>query len=163
MPKLTMCKAVCGECCRDFPYPSLGEFAYGSFILTREDGQAYRYLEAIGNPVWDFVAARMPIPRNEADSPCVSVLQEVVARLADRSQGKLFTMDMVCPYCKSRRFRSWGGDDVSLAEIPDATFRAFTALDESSKQGLVKELKKLIHAEQSAAPNSAPPDRGACR
>jgi hypothetical protein len=143
-----MCNAVCAHCKRNFPYPSLGDFAYGSFILNREDGRAFRYLWAIDNSVWNFVAAR--VQEIVRPGPGAAVLQEVVARLADRSEGRSFTMENVCPYCKSRHFRDWGREQVSQAEIADATFHSFTALDEKGKERLVKELERLVNAEQAA-------------
>jgi hypothetical protein len=143
-----MRNSVCAYCKHDFPYPSLGDFSYGLFILHREDGRAFRYLQATDHEVWDFVEAHVK-SRGGQRAGLGIVLQEVVARLADRSEGRSFTTDMVCPYCKSRRFRDWGGEQVSSAEIADATFQSFTALAESSKECLVEELERLVSAEQA--------------
>ena len=148
MHKVAMCNAVCARCKRNFPYPSLGDFSYGLFILHREDGRAFRYLQAIDHSAWDFVATR--VHEIVRPGPGVSVLQEVVARLTDRSEGRAFTMEMVCPYCKSRHFHDWGGEQVSIEEIHDATFHSFNSLDQSAKERLVEELERLVNAEQAA-------------
>jgi hypothetical protein len=150
--------AVCGHCKRDFPYPSLGDFSYGLFILHREDGRAFRYLQASDNDVWDFVEARIKAPSNVPVASSGAVLQEVVARLADPSEGRSFTMEMVCPYCKSRHFHDWGGEQVSSEEIPDATFHSFNSLNQSAKERLIHELEKQILGECGTG-DSGPADR----
>lgn len=143
MPTVATYKAICAGCKREFPYPSLGDYAYGCFILHREDGRAFRYLQAVDNDVWDFVAARLPAKTDES----ITLLQEVVARLADRSESHSFTMAMVCPYCKSRYFRDWHGEDVASVEIPEATFQTFGALGNDDKESLVSKLANAIRAE----------------
>ena len=150
MNRVAMCNAVCGHCKRNFPYPSLGDFAYGDFILHREDGRAFRYLHAIENAVWDFVAARVKPKSQGAIRSSGVILQEVVARLTDPSEGHSFTIAMVCPYCKSRHFQEWGGEQASSEEISDATFHSFNSLDQSSKEPLVREIERLVNAEQGA-------------
>lgn len=157
MASIAMCKAVCGDCEGEFPYPWLGDFAYGDFILHREDGCGFCYLQAIDNDVWDFVAARVRPGRNVHVSESGAILQEVVARLADHAEGQSFTMEMVCPHCRSRRFGSWGGERVSFAEIPDASFQSFSSLDDRGKERLICELEKQVKAEQVGEPNAAPP------
>lgn len=150
MHKVAMCNAVCGHCKRNFPYPSLGDSEHGLFILNRDDGRAFRYLRTSDNAVWDFVAARIKPASNVPVRSSGAVLQEVVARLADHSEGRPFTIEMVCPYCKSRHFHDWGGEQVSSEEIRDATFHSFNSLDQSGKKRLVEELEALVNAEQAA-------------
>ena len=146
MPVIPMCKAVCGYCARESPYPELGDFAYGQFILHRDDGQDFRYLQGLGNDVWDCAAAHVS----------AGLLQEVVARLADAPAGRYFTIAMVCPYCGSRRFRDWGGEQLSSRDIPSATFRAFAALGPAEKKGLLERLAHDLNAEPAASPNGGP-------
>ena len=59
-------------------------------------------------------------------------------------------MEMVCPYCKSRHFHDWGGEQVSSEDIRDATFQSFNSLDQSGKERLVEELERLVNAELAA-------------
>jgi hypothetical protein len=155
MTTIPMCKAVCGDCKRAFPYPSLGDQSYGLFILHREDGRAFRYLQSIDNEVWNFVAARVQPRDPEPVRSTGAVLQEVVARLADPSEGRSFTMEMVCPYCRSRHFRGWEGEQVSTEEIPDATFQSFTALDDGAKDRLVRKLEMRVRADCGTGDNKA--------
>jgi hypothetical protein len=144
-----MCRAVCGECEQEFPYPSLNDFAYGEFILHRQDGRSFCYLHAIDNAVWDFVSARVQPLKNVPVRSSGVILQEVVARLADKSDGQPFTMRMVCPHCKSHHFRDWGRERISVAEVPDATFQSFASLDKRGKESLIRELEKQVRAEPS--------------
>jgi hypothetical protein len=140
MHKVDLCKAVCANCQRDFPYPSLGDFAYGNFVLNRADGREFRYLQAGDNPIWDFVREFLK-PHNTEQ---IEVFQEVVARLADSSAGQTFTMKHVCPYCGSNRFRDWGSQYQSALELAEATFEAFNALPDHAKRQRVVELQQLI-------------------
>ncbi len=143
-----LCKAVCRSCGRDFPYPALGDFSYGSFVLHREDGRAFRYLRALDHAVWNFVEERIESEREPPANTRPSVLQEVIARLADRSEGLSFTMYMVCPYCKSRIFQTWGGEQISSEEIPDASFHTFSAMTIAGKVQLIAELRNQVKSEQ---------------
>jgi hypothetical protein len=147
MPTVSMCKAVCGTCEREFPYPSLGDFAYGEFILHSNDGSTFRHLYAINNEVWDYAAARVPPMQNVPVRESGGLLQEVVARLADDTEGRGFTMKMVCPHCRSHHFRDWGRERISVEEIPDATFQSFTSLDDEARENLLDKLEKEIVAE----------------
>jgi len=149
MPAIPMCKATCADCGRQFPYPELGDFAYGEFILHRDDGQDFRYLQGLGNEVWDCAAAHVS----------TGILQKVVARLVDAPAGRYFTIAMVCPCCGSRRFRDWGGEHLSSREIPSATFRAFSALGLAEKEGLLERLEHSLSAEPAASPNGGPAER----
>jgi hypothetical protein len=138
--------AICGECGTRVPYPCLGDFSYGAFILWRSDGKAFRHLAAIGHPVWEEVERILSVAARGDQ------LQEVVARIADRDDGRAFTLSMVCPACGSRRFRSWGGERSGFIDVPDATFSFFASLPMKSKAALVRSKLLEIDGERGDAP-----------
>jgi hypothetical protein len=137
---LQMRSSICCDCCRKFKHPDLGDFAYGSFILSRNDGLAFRYLNAFKNPAWDFVAGRL----QARDS---TVLQEAVARIADASEGQSFTMSVVCPYCKSPNNRDDLGEPARTGKIPYATFEAFVAMDEHEKTEFIRKVEEQVRVD----------------
>jgi hypothetical protein len=145
MIRVAMCRAECGDCGKQFPYPFLGDFAYGGFILRRADGFSFCFLSAFDNPAWDFVSAH--VQKKGHVQEWGPVLHEVIARLADKVDGHSLTTQGLCPHCGSHCFRDWGQERISWAEIQEVTFRSFTALDEQSKEALVHRLELEVVAE----------------
>ena len=133
--------ATCDACSRTLPYPCLGDFAYGTFVLSREDGRAFRYLAAIGHPVWRRVEEILGADA----SP--DVLQETVARVADKEENYRFTIGMVCRHCGSNRFRDWGHHRVGTITVEDATFTSFEALSQCERESMVAETAGRIQGE----------------
>lgn len=146
MKTVSTCVATCADCGRGTPYPFLGDFAYGTFILSRLDGKAYRHLDAIGNPAFEEIS------RVLGGRASTSVLQDVVARSADSEGTAPFTMDMVCPLCGSHHFESWGGECVGTVQIPEASFNVLMGLPPTQRAELIQRRQQEIKGEQSGEP-----------
>jgi hypothetical protein len=149
MATLAMCKAGCRDCGGECSYPSLSDFTYGDFILHSDDGLTFRLLHAINNEVWNFADKHVLDKKDVSARERASILQEVVARLADCMDGHSFTMRMVCPFCGSNHLSRWDGERTSLADIPEATFQAFLSLGEIAKETLLHNLELEVIAEQA--------------
>ena len=129
-------EAKCGACRQVFGAPSLGDFAYGQFLLFGERGSAYAYLDAIDHPVWMLIAAE--IPPSNGDQ-----ILRITAALADRVQEQAFVPDQVCPECCSSQWESWEGKRVGDIEIGDATFVAFHSLSDRVRRRRIRSLAGL--------------------
>ena len=141
---LPMCSSVCRDCGHKFKHPVLGDFSYGSFILTRKDGLAFRYMNALENPAWDFVNARLEAPDNDSVKAHATLLQEIVARIADSSEGPPFTMSVVCPCCKSRHTQDDINVPTTTEEIPYATFDAFMTMEEDGRIQMLEKIEARV-------------------
>ena len=139
-----MCSSVCCNCGRKLKHPVLGDFSYGSFILSRKDGLAFRYMDALENHAWDFVKTRLKASDNEPVKTHATLLQEIVARIADSSEGQAFTMSVVCPSCKSQHTRDEISMPITTEEIPYATFDTFMAMDEDGKIQLLEKVEERV-------------------
>jgi hypothetical protein len=135
MPQIPTFAATCATCGSRFGHPDLGDFAYGEFILTGESGNGHAYLNAIGNPVVEFVAGMIED---------ASIIQEVTARLADPVDGQRFTMSHVCPTCRSHEWESWHGERLASEDVAEALFSEFLSLSlDDRKRRILEVLREL--------------------
>lgn len=148
--------AKCSTCRYEHAYPTLSDFDYGSFVLTRRDGQSYLHLSAIGSNAWSEI--RCVAEEDGAVSP--DVLQEIVASLADTDHELTFTMKRICPRCLSTSFDFWGGGYLGTAQLKEATFDYLIALDSERRRILIKSTRDKLISEQIVGPNrSLPPSQ----
>src|ERR1700722_10231835 len=106
--------ASCRDCSASFGYPSLGDSAYGSWILSSEDGQRFPYVEGFS----DF-----PSRLNSLLKTTGSRLQvwDALASLADQPTSHRWVTGIRCPHCGADKIASWDGSGCGEVEMPDAT------------------------------------------
>lgn len=115
--------AKCGDCSARFGYPSLGDFSYGSSILSSDDGQCFAYIEA---------SAPFPSRLNRLLKAAGSRLPfwDALALLADQPANHHWVCGIRCPNCGSAEISSWHGSRCGEVEVSDATFLQAAALSD---------------------------------
>jgi len=117
MRTLPTLEATCGRCASTFSHPSLGDFAYGEFVLCSADGRSYAVVDGT-TPLARRVGATLTGAGNGA-------LWTALAEVADPIEGQALTASIRCPACSSADLESWGGRVTGTREVPAATFEAF--------------------------------------
>lgn len=131
--RIAMFKARCGACNSEFSYPDDGDFNYGSFIFTGEQGSVFAHLDGIGHPVWDFVKSTLtPDPLAKKNS-----IFEVCAFIADKIDGQGLVDHKVCSACQSANIAAWRIEQTGVLDIPEVTFKAFMAKPESDRRRIL--------------------------
>jgi Zn finger protein HypA/HybF involved in hydrogenase expression len=121
MTNIALLEAKCADCGHLFGHPSLGDFAYGAFVLCTTDGKHYATVDAFN----DF-AVRVHALVKSADT---SSLWSALAALADPVAGQQFTTSAHCPNCASNNLEYWGGQKLGIASVPEASFTAAANLN----------------------------------
>jgi predicted RNA-binding Zn-ribbon protein involved in translation (DUF1610 family) len=111
--KLELTNYTCAKCGDVYSAPSLGETAYGEFLLWSENG-GVAYLNAFQDPTYKEVDNLIKVhPKTAGLQPLnqAKVLRRVYGKLAcDRGRnGEIFSMDssFPCPVCGSQKIASW--------------------------------------------------------
>lgn len=113
-------KAKCASCGGEFSHPSLGDFAYGEFLFTGEEGTVYCHFKSLDHPVWGLVERILSSQVATADRG--ATIQAACAALADPIKGQRFVNGHVCPICQSSSWESWEGERVGSTDVPEAAF-----------------------------------------
>ena len=123
-------EAKCAECRATFAAPLLSDSSYGELLFFGELGTAYAYLEAIGHPIWHFVAA---VVGKDGDA-----IRHTLAILADPVAGQPLCDGQVCPTCHSRRWEYWGGARIGSADVAAMTFEKFARLTDDQRRDEIR-------------------------
>jgi hypothetical protein len=132
-------EARCAGCLEKFSYPDLGDFAYGSFVFTGERGNVHAYYEALGCPVWDFIA---PVVESclsgVAERDHGKWIQTTCAGVADPIDGQRLCRRHVCPLCQSSQWSYWQGQRTGSVHLPEVTFKGFLSLQEALRVATIE-------------------------
>jgi len=134
--KVATYHARCKHCRKDFPYPWLGDFSYGSFLFNGEKGGVYGYFNGLDNPVWDFMTAVLVKHGSgrRADIDYGARIQAACAHFADRINGQELCIHKVCPECRSSQVDLWPAECIGTIDVDDVTYSNFLSLAESVRR-----------------------------
>lgn len=133
-------KTICNKCDHEFAYPLLSNFAYGAFIFTGTDGATFRYLSAFDNEAWDEISEIIKsnglseLDKNDSD---VDFFQRIVGSFIDDVKGNTFSPNGICPNCKSSDLIYSDNELIENRDIPIASFKNFSSMDELEQTELV--------------------------
>jgi hypothetical protein len=136
---------TCYKCFNDIEYPLLGDFSYGELIFQTTDGQDFFYVMLIDNKTFDFICSFLNSKIGQKNSKADP--QKVLALIADKVEGKEFTIDYpICPNCKHRQQHFNDNTRTTQRQIGFATWIDFESLTEDNK---VKRLEDIISLHRS--------------
>ena len=127
----------CSACKRVFVHPHLGDFSYGDFIFSGEQGTVVAYSIAIDNPSWNFLATLLTeLPSGvTAQNDRADLLQGAFAHFADPINGQRLCNFTVCPHCLNGHGYRFG-ESIGWAEIPTASHEWYSSLPEAERARL---------------------------
>lgn len=135
-----------------FSAPSLGEAAYGEFLLWSSNGDA-AYLNAFEDPTYkaiDLALQAHPKTLGFKSAVRTRLLQRIYGPVAcdPDGNGSPFRLDMKCPcpICGTQEMASWEAKEpAEMADIPlnGVTHRRWSALSEVEQ---IDELDKVLSA-----------------
>ncbi|WP_431822661.1 hypothetical protein [Burkholderia sp. F1] len=121
--KLELMKCKCSACGNDFLAPSLGDGAYGEFLLWSENGKVV-YLNAFEDQTFKEVDNLLCLHSKTSALDSLDrakILHKIYGKLAcDRDEsGSIFSIEASppCPVCGSQAIASW--ESINPAEVVD--------------------------------------------
>lgn len=120
MRKVLLLEAKCASCGHVFGRPTLSDFDYGEAVLCTTDGKHY----ATANAFSDLAERVSTLVKLGESIPFWPTL----ASLADSISGQTLTTSRLCPQCNSDNLEYWGGKDMGVVTLPQATFTVASAL-----------------------------------
>lgn len=120
MRDLPLLEAKCNDCGQLFGHPSLGDFAYGEALLCTVDGKHYATVDAFS----EFPTRVHALVKSAG----ATSLWHALAALADPVAGQQLAPGVRCPHCTSSNLEYWGGRQVGIACVPQASFAAVATL-----------------------------------
>jgi len=128
--KLELARYKCSTCANIYTAPSLGESAYGEFLLWSESGSV-AYLNALEDPTFKEVDSLLLLHPKASMLPPLErakVLRKIYGRLACDvdEHGVPFSIDASppCPSCGGQQLESW--ELTNPAEVVDISVKEVT-------------------------------------
>lgn len=142
--KVATYHARCKHCRKDFPYPWLGDFSYGSFLFAGEKGRVFGYGSALNHPVWDFLESVLVKHGSgkQADRDHAVRLQAAFAHFADWIRGQELCLHDVCPECRSSQVDLWPAEYIGTMDVDEVSYSDFLSLPESVRRQKVLDFDK---------------------
>jgi hypothetical protein len=130
--KLGLVVYTCGHCHSTFEAPSLGEGAYGEFLLRSKEG-GLAYLNVFLDPSYkdlDNILASIPMISYLSPSERVKVLRRLYGPLACDLDSNSYPFELdafpACSECGSRDVVSWEfKNGAEMVEVPVQTLTHF--------------------------------------
>lgn len=129
--KISLFRAKCKCCGKHFEHPSVGDFAYGEYVLYTTDGKHQVLASAFGEFAEKVGAL---FSSSVAGSFCAAL-----AKLADPVQGTQLTPNIHCPHCASTELEYWEGERVGFTALPEATFLKASLLSDAEIIKIISE------------------------
>jgi hypothetical protein len=126
--------ACCADCGGTFSHPDLGDFSYGVFVFTGEQGSVFAIFDAIGHPVFGVVERVLAEAQAGGEHGGSPSIPEICANLADPVASQRLRCHHICPLCQSASWKWWGGDRTGAIDIADASYAEFQLLSEQEKR-----------------------------
>lgn len=146
--KLELVTYTCGDCAFSFDAASLGETAYGEFLLWSKNAEI-AYLNAFTDGTYKSVdRLLLAIPEIAGLNPLLrsEILQEIYGRLACDfdSKGDFFQISGLppCPACGSQNITSWrfkNPPEVVEIDIPPVSHKRWEGLSDLQRKIFLNE------------------------
>ena len=141
--KVSTIKAKCRPWGHKFETPILSEFSYGQFIYSSQNGQSYRYLDAINNKTWDFV---QKVIQNNGIKDGGEIIQSILGHIADKDAAVDFYQNkkIICPTCGREVWHVYRNTIVGQVEVNEMTFDRFERLAIEEKEKEIQFLRPAL-------------------
>jgi hypothetical protein len=141
----------CDTCGRFFEAPQVPDMSYGIFVLRTVESDEAVYLDSFSDPIFDELGA---LSKNDERLKALchgtySPFHELYPITCDKSPSGfrfLFGLKPRCPFCKSRRMKSWRERmPIVRVDLPPVTHHEWDALPEHERARILEgEIRRLV-------------------